>query len=218
MKSKEELYYEVENLIHYLVNNFKNYCSKEDLYQAGCLGFIKAYNNYNQTTDCKFSTYAYKCILGEIKAVIRNDKGIHINREISNLNYKIEKAYSLLSQKLMKEPTTLEIANFLEIPEELVSEAINSTNKIQSIDTPLNYEGRDITYQDIIGKSQNINELVMLKDMLNNLTNEERTIIINKYLNGYTQDEISKEIGINQVQVSRKERKVLEKLKQKMVA
>ena len=93
MKSKEELYYEVENLIHYLVNNFKNYCSKEDLYQAGCLGFIKAYNNYNPSMNIKFTSYAYKSIFGEMSKLVREDKPIKINRKISSLNYKIEKMH-----------------------------------------------------------------------------------------------------------------------------
>ena len=218
MKTKEEYYCDIENLIHYIANSFKNYASREDLYQAGCLGFIKAYDNYNPNINCKFSTYAYKYILGEIKAVIRNDKGIHINREISNLNYKIENAYSLLCQKLMKEPNISEVANFLEIPEALVSEAINSTNVIRSIDMKVNDEGRDLTLQDIIGKSTNTDELIMLRDSINNLTEEEKTIINGRFLNGYTQDEIAKLMGINQVQVSRKMQKVLKNLNRKMVA
>ena len=214
MKSKDEMYLEIENLIHYLVNSFSNYSNKDDLYQAGCLGFIKAYDNYKFNSNCKFSTYAYKYILGEIKSVIRNDKGIHISREISNLNYKIEKAYSLLSQKLMKEPSIEEVANYLEIPNGLVSEAINSTIKIQSLDEPLNDEGREYTYQDIIGNKKEIDDLIMLKDMLNNMSDDERTILLGKYLNGYTQSEISDMIGINQVQVSRNERKILMKVKE----
>lgn len=212
MKSKEEMYLEIENLIHYLVNCFGSFSNRDDLYQAGCLGFIKAYDNYKLDSNCKFSTYAYKYILGEIKSVIRSDKGIHISRDISNLNYKIEKAYSLLSQKLMRSPNIDEISCYLEIPSELVIEAINSTNKIQSIDEPLTDEGKELTYQDIIGTTRNIDELILLKDAINSLTDEERTILLGKYLSGYTQSEISNMIGINQVQVSRKERKVLTKV------
>ena len=218
MKSLDELYKENEKLIYYIVNGFKNYGSREDLYQAGCLGLIKAYNNYNINTNSKFSTYAYKYILGEIRSFLRKDKGIKVSREISSLNYKIEKAYSLLSQKLMREPSIKEVSHFLEIPEYLVSEAINSTNKIQSIDMPINDEGRDLTLQDVIGESKNIDELLMLKESLNSLEEDEKTIILSKYYSGYTQSEIAGELGINQVQVSRKERKVLQKLNHKMVA
>lgn len=209
---------ENERLIYSITNYFKNYNSREDLYQAGCLGLVEAYKRYDSNMNCKFTTYAYPYILGEMRKLVREDKGIKVSREISKLNLKIEKAYILLSQKLMKEPTTYEIANFLEIPEYYVSEAINSLNKIKSIDEPISSEGKDITLQDVIGESKNIDELIMLKELLNDLNNEERTIIENRYKKDYTQTETSKIIGMSQVQVSRKEQKVLSKLRKKMVA
>lgn len=207
-----------ERLIYSIINYFKNYNSKEDLYQAGCLGLVEAYKRYNSNLNCKFTTYAYPYILGEMRKLVREDKGIKISREISKLNLKIEKAYVLLSQKLMKEPTTYEIASFLEIPEYYVSEAINSLNKIKSIDEPINSDGKDMTLQDVIGESKNIDELILLKDVLNDLNKEEKTIIENRYEKDYTQSETSKIIGMSQVQVSRKEQKVLSKLRKKMVA
>ena len=205
-----------ERLIYSIANYFKNYQSREDLYQAGCLGLITAYKKYNPNMNCKFTTYAYPYILGEMRKLVREDKGLKVSREITKLNLKIEKAYVLLSQKLMKEPTTQEIANFLEIPEYYVSEAILSLNKIKSIDEPVNSEGRDLTLQDVIGKSENVDELIMLKELLQNLNSEEKTIIENRYMKDYTQSETSKIVGMSQVQVSRKEQKVLQKLKQKM--
>lgn len=207
-----------EKLIYSISNYFKNYGSKEDLYQTGCLGLIRAYKKYNPNMNCKFTTYAYPYILGEMRKLVREDKGMKISREITKLNLKIEKAYALLTQKLMKEPSTLEIANYLEIPEYYVSEAILSLNKIKSIDEPINSEGRELTLQEVIGKSNYIDDLILLKESLNNLTKEERILINNRYVNDYTQSETSKIIGMSQVQVSRKEHKVLEKLKQKMVA
>lgn len=207
-----------EKLIYSICNYFKNYGSKEDLYQAGCLGLISAYKKYNPNMNCKFTTYAYSYILGEMRKLVREDKGMKISREITKLNLKIEKAYILLTQKLMKEPSILEIANYLEIPEYYVSEAILSLNKIKSIDEPVNSEGRELTLQEVIGKSNNIDDLILLRESLNNLTEEERILINNRYVNDYTQSETSKIIGMSQVQVSRKEHKVLEKLKQKMVA
>ena len=207
-----------EKLIYSICNYFKNYSSKEDLYQAGCLGLISAYKKYNPNMNCKFTTYAYPYILGEMRKLVREDKGMKISREITKLNLKIEKAYILLTQKLMKEPSIEEIANYLEIPEYYVSEAILSLNKIKSIDEPVNSEGRELTLQEVIGKSNNIDDLILLRDSLNNLTEEEKILINNRYVNDYTQSETSKIIGMSQVQVSRKEHKVLEKLKQKMVA
>ena len=207
-----------ERLIYSITNYFKNYSSKEDLYQAGCLGLINAYKKYDPNMNCKFTTYAYPYILGEMRKLVREDKGIKVSREISKLNLKIEKAYVLLSQKLMKEPSIEEIANFLEIPEYYVSEAIMSLNKIKSIDEPVNDSGREFTLQDVVGESQNIDDLILLRESLKNLTEEEKSIIDNRYMKDYTQSETSKIVGMSQIQVSRKEQKVLQKLKQKMVA
>lgn len=209
---------ENERLIYSIANYFKNYNSKDDLYQAGCLGLITAYKKYNPNMNCKFTTYAYPYILGEMRKLVREDKGLKVSREITKLNLKIEKAYILLSQKLMKEPSIEEIARFLEIPEFYVSEAILSLNKIKSIDEPVNEGGREFTLQDVIGKSENIDELIMLKDLLQGLNSEEKSIIENRYMKDYTQNETSKLVGMSQVQVSRKEQKVLQKLKQKMIA
>ena len=207
-----------ERLIYSIARYFKNYNSIEDLYQAGCLGLIEAHKRYNPNINCKFTTYAYPFILGEMRKLVREDKGLKVSREISKLNLKIEKAYILLSQKLMKEPSIKEIADYLEIPEFYVSEAILSLNKIKSIDEPINDEGRDLTLQDVIGKSDNVDDLIMLKESLKSLNKEEKEIINNRYINDYTQSETAKIVGISQVQVSRKEGKVLEKLYKKMAA
>ena len=168
--------------------------------------------------NCKFTTYAYPYILGEMRRLVREDKGLKISREITKLNLKIEKAYVLLTQKLMKEPSIEEISRFLEIPEFYVSEAILSLNKIKSIDEPVSSEGREFTLQDVIGKRENIDELIMLRESLTSLNNEEKAIINNRYMKDYTQSETSKLVGMSQVQVSRKEQKVLKKLKQKMTS
>ena len=207
-----------EKLIYSIAKYFRNYDSIEDLYQAGCLGLVTAYKKYNPNMNSKFTTYAYPFILGEMRKLVREDKGIKISREITKLNLKIEKAYILLSQKLMKEPSVEDIANYLEIPGYYVSEALLSLNKIKSIDEPVNTEGRDLTLQDVIGKSEDIDNLIMLRDSLNSLKEEEKDLIENRYMKDYTQSETSKIIGISQVQVSRKEQKVLSKIKQKMTS
>lgn len=218
MENEAKLILDNERLIYSIANYFKNYTSREDLYQAGCLGLIKAYKKYNPNLNCKFTTYAYTFILGEMRKLVREDKGIKISREITKLNLKIEKAYILLTQKLMKEPSIEEIANYLEIPEYYVSEAILSLNKIKSIDETINSDGKELSLHELIGKKDNIDDLILLKDSLSKLSNEEFELINNRYMNDYTQSETSKLMGATQVQVSRKEHKILEKLKQKMVA
>lgn len=216
MKDIANIIKENEKLIYSITNCFKYYDSKEDLFQAGCVGLITAYKKFNPNMNCKFTTYAYPYILGEIRKQVREDKGIKISREISSLNLKIEKASILLTQKLMREPSIKEISLYLEIPEYYVSEAILSTSKIKSIEEPINSEGKQLTLQEVIGKANDIDDLILLKESLKSLNKEEASIINNRYINDYTQSETSKIVGMSQVQVSRKEQKVLQKLRQKM--
>lgn len=213
--SLEEAIFNNENLVYSISNYFKNYKNKEDLYQAGYIGIINAYKNFDQNQGCKFSTYAYTYILGEMRKLVREDKGIKISRQISKMNLMIEKAYILLSQKLMRNPSTKEIASYLEIDEYLVSEAINSTNVIRSIDEPVNDEG-NFTLGEVVGYSENIDDLMLLRENLLKLNKNEQELIKNRYLNDLTQTETSNIMNMTQVQVSRKEKKILQKLKSKM--
>ena len=214
----EELILENKNLIYSITRYFEKYSNKEDLFQAGCIGMIMAYKNYNPDLNVKFTTYAYPYILGEMKKLVREDKSIKISRNIQMLNLKIEKANILLTQKLMRKPTTLELADFLEIPIYMIEEAINSTKPIYSIDEPLNDEGKDITLQDTIGKTDDIDNLLLLKDELAKLNPFEQQLINKRYIDDLTQQQTAYELGISQVQVSRGEQKILTKLKSKLVA
>lgn len=214
----EELILENKNLIYSITRYFEKYSNKEDLFQAGCIGMIMAYKNYNPDMNVKFTTYAYPYILGEMKKLVREDKSIKISRNIQMLNLKIEKANILLTQKLMRKPTTLELADFLEIPIYMIEEAINSTKPIYSIDEPLNDEGKDITLQDTIGKTDDIDDLLLLKDELAKLNPFEQELINKRYMYDLTQQQTAYELGISQVQVSRGEQKILTKLKSKLVA
>lgn len=219
MKSIDELYSENANFIYYIANkHFKTYKNKEDLYQAGILGFTEAYNNYNPNMNIKFTSYAYKSIFGEMSKLVREDKPIKINRQISSLNYKIEKVYILLSQKLMRNPSIKEIASYLEIPEELVVDSLNSIMSVQSIEEPLSSDGKELTYEDIIGYDDNIEDKMLLKDALDTLTNYDRNIIESRYFNDYTQSEVASMLNTNQVQISRKEKQILKKMREKIVA
>lgn len=214
----DEIIKENERLVYAVAKYFKSYPNKEDLYQVGKMGLINAYNNYQPNSTCKFSTYAYMYIMGEMKKLVREDKGIKISRQITKLNLQIEKAYVLLSQKLMKEPSIKEIANYLEIDEYYVSEALNSLNVIKSIDEPINNEGKESTLQDIIGYENNIDNLILLREELTKLSKEEKDLINNRYMKDLTQTETSKIMNMTQVQVSRKEKKILEKMRHHMVS
>jgi len=215
----EEIILENKNLIYSITRYFEKYANKEDLFQAGCIGMIMAYNHYDESMNVKFTTYAYPYILGEMKKLVREDKSIKISRNIQMLNLKIEKARVILTQKLMREPSIYELSDFLELPEDVVCEAINSTKTIYSIDEPINSDGKDITLQDTIGKVDNmhIDDLIQLRNELELLSPFERRIIEERYINDLTQQETAKSLGISQVQVSRNEKKVLIKLKNKLM-
>ena len=212
----EEIILENKNLIYSITRYFDGYKNKEDLFQAGCIGMIMAYKNYDDSMNVKFTTYAYPYIFGEMRKLVREDKNIKINRDIQKLNLKIEKAKILLTQKLMRIPSISEISDYLEIPYFLVSEAINSQRVITSIDEPILNDGKEITLHDTIGRRNSIEELISLKEEIRKLDKEEQQIILNRYVNDYTQQETASILGISQVQVSRNEKKVLSKLKDKL--
>lgn len=207
-----------ENLIYRITHYFSNYLNKEDLFQVGCIGLIKAYQNYKEDYGTKFSTYAYPYILGEIKKYVREDKGIKISRDISKLNLKIERANLILSQKLMRIPTYKELSEYLGIDEYYISEALCTSNVLQSLDQPIANEGKDLTLYDTVPKIEtlDLDTLLTLKNELLKLDKEEYQIITDHYLKDRTQSEIADSLGINQVQVSRCEQKILKKLRTRM--
>ena len=210
-----------KNLIYYLISRyFSNYPNKDDLFQAGCMGIINAYINYNPKLDVKFTTYDYSFILGEMKKLVREDKSVKVSRNIQKLNLQIEKASLLLTQKMMREPTLEELAQFLEVPSYLISEAINSNKPIYSIDEPLNNEGKEITLQDTIGQIDDMDkdDLLLLKEELSKLNSFEQDLINKRYMEDLTQQQTANALGITQVQVSRGEKKILTKLRTKLTA
>ena len=199
-------------LIYSIVKMFDG--NKEDLYQAGVVGLLKALKNFDESLNVKFTTYAYPYILGEIKKQVREDKQVKISRDISRFNYKIVEVTNLLSQKYLRKPSIKEIASFLNIDEQIVVDSINSRRKIQSIDETIK---DDLSIQEIIPSKQlDIDSLIDLKEQLSKLTEVDKEIIANRYYNDYTQQETAKILGISQVQVSRKEQKILTKLKENL--
>lgn len=206
-----ELVKEYEWIIYSVMKYFNNYDNKEDLFQVGVIGLLYAYKNYDSKLGCKFSTYAYTYVLGEMRKLVREDKNIKISKNISMLYKRIDRTKELLYQKYLKEPTTKEIADFLEIDEYLVIEAINSNNRVESLDNTFD----DYNLYDIVG--YNIDN-IDLKYAIENLSEEERKLINSRYFNGYSQDETAKLLNTNQVKVSRNEKKILVKLRNQLIS
>lgn len=210
---------EYSNLIYSIAHYFEGYKSKEDLYQAGYVGLMNAYQKFDPNVGAKFSTYAYSYILGEMRKLVREDKGIKISRDISKLNLQIEKAKIILTQKLMREPSLEELSLFLEIPLENIVEAVKAVNVLTSFDDVLIEDGKELTLYDVIeGHSEDLDTMIAFKDELEKLTPFERELIEKRYMNDMSQGEVAEIFGMSQVQVSRKEKKIKEKMLYNMVA
>lgn len=215
MNEKEllELIKENKRLICKIIGKYTKYYDFDDLYQVSIIGIIKAYNNYNPNSNAKFSTYAYKYILSEVISYVNNSKTIKTSKEYNRLYKKILEAKNILTQKLMKEPTTRELSLFLELDENLLNEVLTLKESVKSLDEAINEDGRTLTLLDSIG-TEDINiDSINLRDSIKNLSEEEQELIKLRYFQDKTQSETAQYLQTNQVQVSRNEAKILQKLK-----
>ena len=203
-----------KRLICSIINKYTKYYEFDDLYQVSVIGIIKAYQNYNENYNVKFTTYAYKYILSEIINYVNNSKLIKVSREYNKLYKKILETRTILTQNLMKEPTNQELSLFLEIDESIINDVMRYKEEIKSLDEVLSEDDKKLTLLDKVSTNdEDKQNYLFLKEELNNLPKEERELIILRYFECRTQSEIAKIYGTNQVQISRNEQKILKKLK-----
>mgnify|MGYP002555966695 CR=1 FL=1 len=215
----DEFILKYSKLIYSLTHYFEGYPQKEDLYQAGCVGLLLAYQNFDESYGVKFSTYAYSFILGEMKKLVREDKGIKISRKLIKLNTEIELARERLMQKLMREPTLEEISYVLGIDQKELEAASIAIKSLISLDNPIHMEENDVFLSDVIPSNMmDFNTLIALKEELSDLNPMERKLVIERFISSKSQSEVAEILGINQVQVSRFEKKIKEKIKTRLVA
>ena len=207
----KEIILENQNLIYSIIHKFRSK-DYDDLYQAGCIGLINAYNNFNSSSNVKFSSYAYNYILGEIYKYLINNRVIHVSPLNAKLIISVTKAEDYLTNHLGRNPTIDEICAFLEIDESKLWD-IRRMMSIESLD--YEYSNSDL-YDFVCSNDISKDDFIDLKDALNSLSLEERRIINARYYNNYTQGELAKIYHTNQVKVSREEKKILTKLKAKM--
>ncbi len=205
-----------EKLVHSIVNKYNGYFDKDDLFQVGMIGLIKASKNFDKTIGVKFSTYAYTYIFGEINSYIRENNNLKISKDTIRLKKSIEKAKDLMRQKLLREPTTLEISLFLDMDEEKVIEIESIKQETKSLDYIKDEDSNNLYNKVIFEDKETKPEILDLKTELEKLDNEEKNLIYKRYYMDMTQQETSKEMGISQVQVYRKEAKIFEKLKSRL--
>ena len=221
----DRLIRENNGLIWSIVKRFMNRGYEvEDLYQIGCIGFIKSIKRFDTNFEVKLSTYSVPYILGEIKRFIRDDGPIKVSSSIKELKTKINelKRHYLLNGK---EITLEQICKELKIQKEDAIIAMESTNAVESMDAVANAENKDgkqMTVFDKISTGKNEEEMITNRMVVNQLINElqdrDKEIILLRFFKEKTQTEVAKILGISQVQVSRIERKVLNEMKSKLTS
>ena len=199
-------------LIKKIATKFYN-ASFEDLFQAGCMGVLKAYRNYQNNGVTKFSTYAYDYIFGEMYECVYKNQKLKVSKDLLRLARKIDVAKDVMNQKLHRQATYEEIANFLGLDISLIYEAINCSCEPVSLDKSLD---DDKNYYETIPSYEalSLDEKLTLQDGLTNLSKEEQQIILWRYFEDMTQTQIARKLKMTQVKVSRYEKKSLEKLRQ----
>lgn len=202
---------EYEKLIYKMISKYKNF-DQEDLYQVAMLGLMNAKRNYKPDENTKFSTYAYYYILGEINTYIKASNPVKISQDLLRLKGSLTHAKEVMTQRLRREPTIEELSVFLEVPMDKIEEAMIATSAVESLD--YTYDDENDLYNSFgQQETQMTEDFLDLKNAVQNLPKEEQALIVARYYEGLTQQETSETLGMSQVQVSRKETKILQKLK-----
>lgn len=210
-----------EKLVYSIIRKYcYNQNDIEDLYQVGMIALDKASKKYNKNCNCEFSSYAYLYIKGEVLKYIRENKVIKVSKDYIKLNALINKTKDYLEQKYERSVTTSEIASFLEIDVEKVNDAITANEYVRSLEYTLNDDGKELNLYDSYGyeEKEYNSDIIDLRNEIDKLDDFDKKIINLRYYQDKTQQEASKELGMSQVQISRKENKILVKLREKLTA
>lgn len=193
----------------------------EDIYQIGCMGLVKAINNFNDKYNVKFSTYAVPMIIGEIKRFLRDDGIIKVSRNVKSLAKKLHFDKEALTKKLNRDPSIEELAEFSGIDKEEILVALESSASMQYLYEVIHQDdGAPVLLIDKLSQNaaedKNLTEKIALKEALKTLDVKSRQIIVLRYFKDKTQIQVAKMLGISQVQVSRIEKKVLLEMRKQL--
>ena len=217
-KAREDLINGNLRLVLSVIQRFLNRGENpDDLFQVGCIGLIKAIDNFDISHDVKFSTYAVPMIIGEIRRHLRDNNSVRVSRSMRDTAYRAIQAKEKLSNELQREPTVEEIAKELEMKKEQVVIALEAIVEPISLYEPVYNDGGDAIYvMDQVGDNNTADswiDEILLKQAIENLSEREKRILNLRFMLGKTQTEVAKEVGISQAQVSRLEKGVLKKIK-----
>lgn len=193
----------------------------DDLFQVGCIGLIKAINNFDTSHNVKFSTYAVPMIIGEIRRYLRDYNSIRVSRSIRDIAYKALQTKDRLTKEKSREPTIEEIAKELDVKKEDIIMALDAIQDPISLFEPVYHDGSDALFvMDQVSDTKNTDmswiENIVLSEAMNRLSEREKHIIELRFFDGKTQMEVADEIGISQAQVSRLEKNALKTMKKYM--
>lgn len=217
-KARDELVERHWNLVWHIVHRFQGRgYDPDDLFQVGSIGLLKAIDRFEIERGLKFSTYAVPLIMGEIRRFLRDDQPIRVARSLRELGMKVEQTRLRLAQSLGREPSAMEISNELGIDIADITEAMEAARPIsslsQSVDTPSGTESR---LEDNVPDPKMEGDLVeqlALNEAFSRLDSREQFILKSRFVEGRTQMEVATRLGVSQVQVSRLERRALDRLR-----
>lgn len=221
-QAREELISGNLRLVLSVIQRFTNRGENaDDLFQVGCIGLIKAIDNFNTDLDVRFSTYGVPMIIGEIRRYLRDNSTMRVSRAMRDTAYKVLQAKEAYMAKHQKEPTVDEIAKILDIRREDVVVALDAILEPVSLYDPVYSDSGDtICVMDQVKDKKNTDEMwlerIALKEAVSHLTHREQKILSMRFFQGKTQMEVSTEIGISQAQVSRLEKNALRQIRKEL--
>lgn len=221
-KAREELVSGNLKLVLSILKKFsKHVDNMDDLFQIGCIGLLKAIDNFDLSYGVKFSTYCVPMIQGEVKRYLRDNNSIRVSRSVKDLAYKALKLKEELTMEDNSEPTTERLAELLEVEPYNIVNALESMRDPISIFEPIYNDGGDTIYlfdqiEDRKTDNSNIDTKMSVREAISNLSKREQLVLEERFVIGKTQMEISEELGISQAQVSRIEKGIIDSLREKL--
>lgn len=199
-------------LVHSIAKRFTGRgVDYEDLFQTGCVGLIKAVDNFDESKGFKFSTYAVPVIMGEIRRIFRDGGAIKVSRALKEKSVKAQMLRERFAKRELREPTVSELSDMLGCGVDETAEIMNVINPMLSLNSfgEDGSESIDVPFDN----REEIFDRIYVMQVMEKLSDEERFIINSRYFNGKTQSETAQKLGVSQVQVSRKEKDILKKLR-----
>lgn len=218
-KAREEF---IQGNLRLVLSVIQRFCGRgenvDDLFQVGCVGLIKAIDNFDTTLNVQFSTYAVPMIIGEIRRYLRDNNMVRVSRSVRDLAYKVIQYREKAIKENQKEPTIDEIAKALEVQKEDVAFSLDAIQSPVSLQEPVYNDGSDSIYiMDQISDTKNTEDgwadNLTISEAMKRLSEREKMIITKRFFDGRTQMEVAEEIGISQAQVSRLEKSAIERIR-----